>query len=243
MTQGTIGIISGELARYATFTYDVARLAYECVGLLAGPPMWQRGADICANRNRVVMGSAGEWIFWLDDDHRAGPEVVRTLVNKMEAHELDILSAFVCRRQPPFKPVVSLPDPAAEHGLRDPRLEELPAPHVIPDGVWHLPLGSTVGGAGVVVRRRVYDALAWPWYEGYKLDPGLLMEDTYFAVKAGEKGFRVGIDLKTPLWHTHLHHARPSYSRDDGWGVEIDFEGTDPTKPWVQRFGYEPPDA
>ncbi len=242
MATGTIGVISGELTRYATFTADVVGLAQACVDL--GPVRWERGVDVCANRNRLVAGMVGDWIFWLDDDHKLGdPALVARLVTKMEAHGLDILSAFSCRRQPPFRPIVAVSDPAGAHGLRNLEPHEIPAPHSLRDGVWHLPLGATVGGAGVVVHRRVYEALNDPWYEGYKLDPRNLMEDVYFAVKAGAKGFRVGLDLATPLWHTHLHHVRPDYSRDGGWGVEIDLEGTDPTRPWLQRFEYEPPDA
>ena len=68
--RGTIGVISGELVRFATFAADVTVLAQACARFPEAqlPVMWQRGGDICSNRNRIVTAMYSPARLVIGDD-------------------------------------------------------------------------------------------------------------------------------------------------------------------------------
>jgi cellulose synthase/poly-beta-1,6-N-acetylglucosamine synthase-like glycosyltransferase len=214
--KGTIAVVSSELSRYATFAASLAKLLRDSYPYAEF--VWTRGHSVVENRNNAVAHMLGDWLAFLDDDMVFHPELLRQLLARGDQY--DILGALYCDRKPPFKPVVFLP------GDRPGTLQSLAWTQLPPQshGVWVLPPGSAIGTQGMLIRRRVLDAIGPPWFEGGKLDPNEVAEDMWFCLRAQQLGFRVAVDLETITGHTTATTIWPDWSSEDGWGILADFE-------------------
>jgi hypothetical protein len=64
---------------------------------------------------------------------------------------------------------------------------------------------AAAGTGGMLVRRKVFEALPRPWFEVGQLRTDSLGEDLWFCKKAGERGFEVWVD-----WETQMGHLTPA---------------------------------
>lgn len=204
---GTIGVTSSSEARYTDFALSLLRAA-----TLGAQVVWIRGADIAANRNQIARRATGDWVWFLDDDHSFNGDLLPRLLS----HNVDIVAPVVLMKKPPFYPAAS--KGSVEGGYDGFRLSDLPT-----DG--SLVEAFTVGTAGLLVRRKVFETLTDPWFETGQVSSEHLNEDTFFCQKAQEAGFTVWLDTGAALGHLRPVSLLPVVE-DDRWHVGFDFEGT-----------------
>lgn len=212
---GAICIASGELARFPHFTHSMLH----CLRPSGTTIEMHCGLNVAANFNagvrRMLANPLLEWAWIMGDDHEFDP---RTLLMMLDRN-VDILVPLVARRQPPFIPVLfKHPLPETPKGQYPPfRWDELP-----PHGLLGPEHGLYVAGsAGMLIRRRVLEALKDPWFEVGLAGVDLLNEDVYFCQKAQEAGFPVYADMDIQIDHWTPMSLRPLRSDSGKWTVAI----------------------
>src|SRR5262245_37876800 len=95
---GTVGVLSGELTRYAW--------AMTALRSLQMPPgsqlIWVVGDWVAKAVNRIIasMRPQDEWVCLLTDDNPVPPDMLLRLLD----HLLPIVAPLVCLRMPPYQP-------------------------------------------------------------------------------------------------------------------------------------------
>jgi len=195
---GTIGVLSSDLARYADFSIALMHSQTPPGSKL----IWTKGADVVGNMNRMHQGMQGEWLWILGDDHVFDSDLLLRLLRR----DVDVVVPLCLKRSPPYDPVVYS--------------------HQNEDGVYvgytDLPNTGLVkvhaaGSAGMLVRRRVFEAIEEPAFESH----GGLNEDLTFCAKVRDAGFDIHCDVDERLGHIGLLTVWPEY-RDGAWQVELD---------------------
>jgi len=148
LTRGTIAVISGEIARYSLFGVSLIHmLGYS--GQYISHFDWLIGSNITGNCNDACRRMEGDWIWLIGDDH-AFPA---TIVEQLLMREVDVVAPLCVQRSAPFPHVVysgEVEDPAEE------------GTHILHTDLPRTGLHEVyaVGGAGLLVKRRVLDAIA-----------------------------------------------------------------------------------
>jgi hypothetical protein len=186
---GTIAVTADEAGRYTRFAISMQMLqAPAGTGTL-----WQIGNDIAGNRNSACESFSGDWIWFIDDDHAFRPDVLVALL----ARNVDIVTPLCLRRTNPFLPI-----PCVDEDFMDItryRGDELAE-------VEH------AGSSGMLIRRRVLEAVPKPWFE---LGNGI-SEDVNFCRKAVQAGFKIHVDMAVRLGHITTAVVWPVYD-DERW--------------------------
>jgi hypothetical protein len=211
--KGVVCIASGELSRYPAFCDSMINLKM--------PPgstvKWNVGLNVAANFNmgiREGLKEGAEWVWIMGDDHEFEPDALLRLLER----EVDILVPLVVRRQPPFITVLfKKPEADTEHGLFPPIYwRELPEHGLVgPEhGLY------TCGSAGMLIRKRVLDAMDDPWFEAGQHGKEYTFEDTYFCVKAQKAGFSIYADTDVQIDHWTPMSLRP-IRHEGAWHVAV----------------------
>lgn len=189
---GTVGVVSGELSRYSTFSMDLLRLQIPAQTVWT----WAGGISVAANVNQVVLQMHGDWLWLLGDDHRFDASILIDLLTRMYGHDLDAVVPLCAHRKPPFGPVIA-ERIDAEH-YRPLTWQELPTMA----GLWPLEPTLGTGTAGLLIRRRTLDAVGYPWFEVGRIKRDQLGEDLWFCEKVHRAGRRMHVATDLRLGHT-----------------------------------------
>jgi glycosyltransferase involved in cell wall biosynthesis len=73
--------------------------------------LFANGNLLALQRNTLVQRMRGDWILFIDDDMVWEPDAMKRLLASRDAleaqgHEVDVLGALCCRRQPPYQPTL-----------------------------------------------------------------------------------------------------------------------------------------
>lgn len=216
---GTIAILTTDHGRYTRFWTSCFQQD------LPGPVKLEimiSSVNLAEARNRVLREAQGDWVWFLDDDHYWDGDLLKELL----AREVDIVAPVVLKREHPFGPV---------HMLRVPEAHRPAGKEHIQFGMMALASGQSglfevdaVGTAGMLIRRRVWEALPFPWFTcGEMGNREVLSEDLYFCTEARKAGFKVHVDLDR--WFGHLMTAGVRAARDSRtgeWFTAIDIGGS-----------------
>lgn len=177
------------------------------------------------NRNGVIERLLSsdkplDWVQIFDDDHGFAPETLIRLLDHMYGVDgqtetgIDIIVPLYAQRQPPCHPCLYKSENA--------------------DGSFNICLwrdleGKTgaipvvsAGAGGIVIKRKVVEALKDPWFE-YS---GKVGEDHYFLRKARAAGFSVYCALDVQLDHMTTVAVRPYRDEKTArWCGEVDLGG------------------
>jgi hypothetical protein len=139
---------------------------------------------------------------------------------RMASHDLPIVSAYICRRSPPF-------DPVHRYATADPKVFQEPC--ATPHEAWKLEAGLVqqcwgVGMAFTLIKREVLEAVGDPYFRFIPADYAesnphsgwFHGEDHSFCVLAKEKGFNSYVDCGV-----HLGHVRSEPTSVDDWWSNI----------------------
>lgn len=195
---GTIGIISSDLARYSDFCLSMAIMAKPEDARI----VWTKTTDVVGNCNTICRNMQGEWLWIMGDDHVFNPDILLRLL----AREVDIVVPLVLTRSPPYRPVVM----SHETGLTEQGHVEYTVANLPAEGLHEV---HAAGSAGMLIRRRVLEAIADPWFS---TDGKGLNEDFAFCRKAREAGFKIHCDVEVQMGHMAPHTVWPEH-RDGGW--------------------------
>ena len=210
---GVIGISSGESARYACF-YDELTQVDRPDNVVV---LHAVGLYVNQNRNQIAeqaIAMGAEWILYVDDDHIFQPDTLQRLL----AHNVDIVSALCVRRVAPFLPVI--------YDRVDADGEEVKH-YFTPEDVGLKPV--LAAGAGcLLVRTYVHTALGPPyWRFSQTVKGNMVGEDIDFCQRAREKGYKVWCDTDTPIGHRLTVAAFPYQVSPGKWMLNIlDSKGT-----------------
>ena len=198
---GIVGIIANDFARASLFT--------ACVFKLEVPDDWQKemliGGDWCSARNdlcRLLLESDKEYLWFMDDDH-AFP---KSMLTKLLAHDKELVMPICLTRTHPFTPV--------QYTSKVGPNQYLPIPMAggRTDGLVECEAG---GAAGMLIHRRVVEAIPEPWFEYADRS-----EDIIFCEKAKVAGFKLWADLNCRLGHITTTVVEPMV-RENDWKVGL----------------------
>lgn len=187
---GTVAVLSSELSRYAAF--------HQCFAALETPPatqvLWQTSGvgTIARARNKIVQQFTGDWVWMIDDDHVFAPDVLHRLIQRLDDDRVDAVVPLCLKRTPPFRPVLFRWN--EEGKARHLATREMVAER----GLIEIGAGP---GAGLLVRRRVFDRMAPPWFAVGQDVSDLLGEDTFFYRRMRDAHCRVFADLDVQIGH------------------------------------------
>jgi len=204
---GHIGIASHFLGRYREFD--------ACMARVVSPPgssyQFYMSVDVCTNFNhmirRLMKHDNFEWLWILGDDHLFMEDI---LVNLLERN-VDIVTPLCCRRLAPYYPILH------RDGAEGIDCRSYPEPwNEIKGKTGLMDWTGTSGNAGMLIRRKVLEAMSDPWFENGKVSPGVGASDLYFWHKAHQYGFKTYLDLDNSLGHLTHVAVWPHYTEESG---------------------------
>lgn len=180
-----VGVISGELTRYADFMQSLVQIMV--------PPnstiLWHCGALIREVMNMTFQTFVKlkhlEYIWVIGDDHTFPPNIVLDLATL----DKDAVIPLVLNRQPPCHPCIVNENDKTMRRLSD-----------IPFEPFKLEDYETCGDAGMLLSRRVVEAIGYPWYENL-ISGTWMSEDRYFANKIRKAGFEIWCHPNVSMGH------------------------------------------
>ena len=204
---GVIGISSGESSRYASF-YDELTQVERPEGTIVSHAV---GLYIQKNRDQLAAHAielGAEWIWYVDDDHVFPPDTLQKLL----AHNVDIVSGVYVKRVAPFLPVV--------YDHEDTNGEMTRHPFTSQD-IGLKPV-LALGGGCLLVKTHVHVALGAPyWRFGTTLTGEMDGEDIDFCKRARANGFTVWCDFNAPVGHRTTVVAYPQQREPGQWHLRL----------------------
>lgn len=219
MGPGVVGVLAQDTARFSMFAASLTGVEV--------PPgtsiTWKFGSSIAEQMNEIVRtmlaAPEAEWLWILGDDHVFSSSLLLRLL----AHEdCDMVVPLCLTRNPPYKPVIFAGWQDVEKGGREDFYRRRVDLNDHPDGGL-IPVHSA-GTAGMVVRRRVLEALEEPWFETGRVSNVHVGEDVHFCDKARDAGFRLWADLDSPIGHLTVATVWPVHE-PGGWTYGFGFQG------------------
>lgn len=203
--QGTIGILSSDLARWTQFAQCLL-----AAGFPAGTQIrWCSGEWIAGAVNEIIAGMRPDdaWLSIFADDHQFPPDLLFRLLD----HDVDIVTPLVNLRKAPYAPSLFH---ETEAGYRAYTWTELAGKTGL------LPV-DTCGGPCAIIRRRVLDALGPPWFQSDPRSPVWPHEDLYFFSRARQLGFQPYVDLDCAIGHCIPAVTTPQRLEDGSYGIRL----------------------
>lgn len=175
---------------------------------------WKLGSDITEARNETCAEIIGDWIWFMDDDHAYASDLLLRLLQR----NVDIVGPLCLRRIQPF-----LPTAAVDGDYMD----------ITRYGPEELVEVEHTGSSGMLIRRRVIEAMEAPWFEMDHEDDGRpVSEDVYFCRKARAAGFDIHVDMGARLGHMTAATVWPFHDEsEDRWLTGFDV--ADGAKLWI----------
>lgn len=204
---GVVAIITGDLVRYGQAIRSIDNVVVPA----GSNEHWEMGSNVAGSLNKAIalMVSRPEfqWIWLMGDDHVFPQDIVLKLL----ARGVDCIVPLCLNRFPPFDPTIIKGD-GANRAIR--RLESLPD-----GGLYELADDETCGDAGMLLSRRVIEALEPPWYNRTR-SGSVGVDDQVFVQRVKEAGFKVHVDLDNVIGHMSPFVMLP-YRKPEGWQVRL----------------------
>lgn len=148
------------------------------------------------NHALYTMPEECEWALLMGDDHVLGPDLLKNLLDM----EVDVAVPLCVKRSPPYQLVIF--DSPGEEDFVDPETGRIYPMYScweydkVPEEPFKV---YAAGSAGMLIRRRVLEALEKPWFES--TDGASQNEDLAFCMKLREAGFDIWCNPKEILGH------------------------------------------
>lgn len=202
-------MMTGELARYADSMSDLAGLHVPIQSGLT----WFRGVLIADGLNKSLQALYTrpelQWAWIMGDDHRFAPDALMRLLDR----EVDCIIPACLHRHPPFNStVMRVADDGTKMGI--------PMLNLPTSGLYKLADNESCGDAGLLIRKRVLDAIPQPWYDTRR-SGAFASDDVAFTRRVNDAGFDVYVDCETPLGHITPMSVTPRIE-DGQWVLRID---------------------
>lgn len=206
---GLVIMMTGELARYADTFADLAALS---VPLHSGLT-WFRGVLIADGLNKslavLYKHPNFEWAWIMGDDHRFSSNALMRLLDR----DVDCVVPACVHRHPPFNSTIMR---VAEDGTK----MGTPIYNLPTSGLYKLSDSESCGDAGILIRKRVLDAIPQPWYDTRR-SGAFASDDTAFTNRIRNAGFSVHVDVEVPIGHITPMSVTPRVE-DGEWVLRVD---------------------
>lgn len=183
---GTIIIPCNEFSRFSSFTncYRQLRVPFGTHELM------KPGLNISKNLNSALRERSGEWVWFMGDDHAFDPDILFRLLK----HDVDMVVPICLQRMICAESLWYI-DREDGSGFDRIALEDLPTTGLVPI--------DNCGGAGLLVKMTVIDAMDDPWFEFGRVG-GVegTGEDLWFVYKAKQLGFELYGDTESIIGHS-----------------------------------------
>lgn len=199
---GVIGVVAQETARFSMFAASMTGME---------PPfgtevVWRFGHHIAQSTNALIDAMYerdADWLWIMGDDHAFSPGLLLGLLDR----DVEIVAPLCLMRNPPYRPVAFDFAPDENDSVRV-NLDDHPEGGLIKV--------KSVGSAGLLVRREVFDFIPQPWFEAGRGMTAVVGEDLNFCDKARDAGFDIHVDLDLSLGHCLTGVVWP-VREHDGW--------------------------
>lgn len=224
LPKGIFSVVANESARYTAFMGNVLAMVLPFQSRFS----IHQGCYVVDSCNRAFLGMNPDedWIMIMGDDHQFPPEFALKLLALMYNHDLDVIAPLCFKRDFPPTPVVYRYEEAQEDVLAENYAwNEKEQKALFPINLNDFPEGGLievdgVGSAGMIVRRRVVEAMEPPWF---RLGVGHWGEDLDFCRRAQELGFKIHVDLDMSLGHIVNTTIWPVRTQGGEWACEYDW--------------------
>lgn len=211
---GVVGVIAGsEVGRFNHLGVSMAGLEVPAGSIYKEAWSCNPARNCNSLVEMMLADPAMQWLWIMGDDHCFDPDTLLRLL----AHDVDCVMPLTPRRTFPYDPVVWRefdPDAAKNRWYTWNEIEKF-------NGIFRVAAG---GSAGLLVKRRVFEALPAPWFRIGWLKSDELNEDTYFTMTAAKSGFGVYCDPNIPLGHVITTVLFPKRT-NEGMGVAANLNG------------------
>lgn len=240
---GTVGVMSGELSRYALFSMALIKmLSYS--GELVSHFDWLTGSNITGNCNELAARTQGDWMWIIGDDHAYLPDIIERLL----LCDVDVVVPHCLQRSSPFPHVI----------YEGEDMDGIEGTHILHTD---LPENELIeiyaaGSAGMLVKKHVLDAIGEAnarecrpckgkgcevceqrgWIPVYFETFGRQNEDLEFCRKIRDCGFKIHCHTGIPLGHIGQMIVWPHYLDDnERWGIRMNVGAEQNI--FLRRFG------
>lgn len=157
-------------------------------------PMFPTGfsGDIASVRNDIVEQAASRGcthLLFMDTDQTYPFDTIEKLL----AHDKDIVGAKVHVRYPPFHPTIFKYDQVVDDY------------YIVPDTEWkkhQLMEVDSTGTGCVMINMKVFEKIPYPWFEFTENKEGKIVgEDIGFCRKARKAGYKIYVDTSINCGH------------------------------------------
>jgi hypothetical protein len=196
---GTIGVCAQDASRFTEFALALGRLDLPADWQIVGALNY----DLAHARNFLAGEFTGDHLWLVDDDHTFRPDILKRLLS----HGVDLVGPLCLGRRSPY--------PMCPRRNGKPINPETPG----------LTEVDETGGAGLLIHRRVFKQVEYPWFaHGNTADGGHISDDQYFTRKARAAGVKVHVDTSLTMPHINLAFIEPVHD-EQGWATKITVGG------------------
>ena len=211
---GAIILKRGELPRYHQIYDSLDRLQVpKGTRIFKGSGLeFVRNVNVCiAECMSEPQYSDVVWFWIMDDDHTFDSDILLKLLD----HDVDCIVPLVSMRVWPF-------DPVLVHGpLGQGRHYEFKDLDINNGTKLILQHRDTIGAAGMLLKRCVFDKLSHPYFEVGKLYSDVISEDVVFADRLWKHGFAIHASLNTVMGHLTVMNLIPYQKPNGTFGVKL----------------------
>ena len=222
-----IAVPSGKVSPYPEFWEHLANVKSPD-GYLLYPPRTSRGPYIKNNQNtliRMFLTKTKAEYFWLTNDDQIYAD---DILKRLMSHQKDMVVPLCLEHELPCRPLIYT---RRDGDLYYHKFVETSDKGLIPV------VGS--GGGGMLIHRRVLEAIKDPWFETHMSnqheypkeflgdqDPELCgwvesTEDLDFCKKVIEAGFKIYCDLDAAVLHSTTFYIAPARQANGQWCVAL----------------------
>lgn len=210
-----VGISCGELARFSMFYDSLMQVR----GVTNENVIQARSSNIAGNRNaiaEIALARGYEAIWYVDDDQVFQADCLE----RLQAHDKDAVSGLYLKREPPFRP--NAHDQVDERGWAAPMILK-------GNGLVEC---KAVGAGCLLVKTKVLQAMAQPWWRLGQTAPDLWGDDLDFCRRVREAGFTIHCDLSVRVGHALVGVLWPA-KEGEKWATMLT-QGQDVIAVWPQ---------
>jgi hypothetical protein len=145
-----------------------------------------------------------QWVWILGDDHTFTQDLLLLLYER----NVDIVVPLCLKRDRP-------PRPLLEHGDYSQNYWDW-----IKGKSGLMPWAGTVGNAGMLIRRSVFDKINPPWFRAGVHDPGHSSSDLNFCKTVQALGYTIHVDLDNTIGHIQHYAVWPERDDNGLWTIQ-----------------------
>jgi hypothetical protein len=204
---------SGDAPRYHEFQAAMDQLWRPMHTIKPEPARGLYPANQQNHLAREFLKTDADWFWLVNDDQIYDPRTLARLLG----HDKDVVIPLCLEKNPPHRPLIY--DAPGKDGLH--------AYRYLRKGDKGLQRVYSSGGGGLLVKRRVFEAIDDPWWDQrmVKNEQGLsqlMSEDMPFCEKVNAAGFEIWCDFDWSAIHLGTWGVRPKRDAKTGeWYTEV----------------------